>query len=182
MTISRLEKLRHHEELFAKLYEQLKAADQIFKTEPADSDGPNFQREGIVAALVAVQKYLRAQGVGPDIRTLINSMIGALADIDNGRQTPITEPNKRRGIGRNPISNDIAKIRGHAAGVVTLLMGEGKRLPEAARRVARALSQEGFAISDREDRNQTQALINFRKALLAGRGKNKIARGVPIHE
>ncbi len=178
MTISRLEKLRHHEELFATLHEKLIAADQIFKTEPADSDGENVQREGIVAALLAVQEYLRALGVEADFRDPIRSMIGALADLENGRMNPITEPSKREGGGRNSITNDVAAYRGHAAGVVTLLMVEGMRLPNAARRVASALGQEGFTISDREDRNQTQALINFRKALLAGRGKNKIARGV----
>ena len=178
MTISRLQNLRQHEELFAKLYEKLIAADRTFKTEPADSDCQNFKREGIVAALMAVQEYLRAQGVEANVRDPIRSMIGALGDLENGRMNPITDPNKREGGGRNSISNDDAALRGLAAGTVTLLMASGAKLQEAARRVARALSQEGFTISNREDRDHTQSLINFRKALMAGRGKNETAAGV----
>ena len=36
----------------------------------------------------------------------------------------------------------------------------------------------GFTIGERDDRDHTKALINFRKALMNGRVGNEVARGV----
>ena len=91
MEESRLQKLRIFEARLVELHEHLKAAEAIFQTDPLGDDGVNFQREGISAALMAIQDFLRAEGFEAHIRGPIRSMIGALDDADEGRKNPILE-------------------------------------------------------------------------------------------
>ena len=39
-------------------------------------------------------------------------------------------------------------------------------------------SSDGFQFSNRDDRNQGQALINLRRSMMSGRGRNPVAREV----
>ncbi|MBT3358815.1 MAG: hypothetical protein HN403_04200 [Rhodospirillales bacterium] len=179
MTESRLQKLRSHEARLQELRERLEAAVTMFKTVSFNEGNVNFEREGIVAALMAIQDFLRAEGFEAQIRHPIRSMIGALGDADEGRRNPILE-RRTQDVphGRRPVSNDDAAFRGHAAAVVSLFMNSGTKLREAAQKVARALSQHGYFFSDRDDRDYAKAIINYRKSLMAGRGKNEVAKKV----
>lgn len=174
-----MQKLRSYEARLLELSDRLQAAEMTFKTDSLNTDSVNFKREGIVAALIAVQDFLRAEGIEAHIRDPIRSMIGALGDVDEGRKNPILERRAQDAPhGRKPILNDIAAIRGHAAAVVSLLMDNGMAQKEAAQKVSRALRHQGFVFSDREDRDQRQALLNYRKSLMAGRGKNEVAKKI----
>jgi len=174
--MTRLQKLREHERLLAELESELKKARAIFQTKDLDDLDENYERKGAVAALMAVHNYLRKVGIAPLLRDPTRAVIGALGDADCGRHNRLFKVNKKSG--RNAIENEIAACRGHAAAVVSLLVRRGEKSRAAAHKVASALDREGFQISGREDRDQTTALINFRKNLLSGRIKNEVARGV----
>ena len=176
---SRKERLNFHEARLSELHIGLAKAESLFKDKSIDAGSDNFQREGIVSALMSVQEFLRAEGFESHLRDTIRTLIGALGDIDKGRDNPIFQKEKLENItGRKTIRNDIAAMRGHAAALVSLYMNKGMKLNDAAHKVATALKRHGFVFSNRDDRDQALALINFRKSLLAGRVKNKVARAI----
>lgn len=179
MKPSRLQKRCDYESQLSELQKNLELAEATYKTDSLGADTVNYQREGIVEALIAVQNFLRAEGIEAHVRDPIRAIIGALGDADNGQENPILE--RRSSLsssGRKPIRNEVAAFRGHAAAVVSLFMYSGMTLQEATTKVARTLSHQGFKFSNRDDQDQAKALLNFRKALMAGRGKNEAARAV----
>jgi peptidoglycan/xylan/chitin deacetylase (PgdA/CDA1 family) len=174
--MSRLEKLREFERLLDELALTLEEAAKTYRTENLDDLERNYPREGVVAALMAVQAYLRAAGIRHTDRDPIRAVVGALGDAEEGRHNKLLAVAKSDG--RDPIGNEISAYRGHAVAIVTLLKNQGMKVRDAARKVASALDREGFQFTAREDRNQTKALINLRKSLMAGRGANEVSRAV----
>ena len=164
---------------FARMLGQLEAAAEEFST-TSGVDDIQHMRLGIVDAITAFHEFLRANGAHARLINPTRFLLAAMGDIAEGRSHPLFHPGDPEGVpaGRPTIDNQTSAIRGQAAGIVTLLVKDGMRLQEAADRVARMTSTHGFQFSNRDDRKPGQALINFRRSLMAGRGRNPVAREV----
>ena len=112
------------EQRLSLLHDRLAEAHKVFKKpQRADEkDAPHYQREGVVMALGAVLTFLQGEGVGVHVNAPLITLLGAIADIDNGRSNPLLERRKRKGPGAPPIALERALRLATASAAVTLLM------------------------------------------------------------
>ncbi len=131
----------------AELCRRLTKAREIFdrpqedppdKTEaletPDEPFVPDWQREGVVAAIEAIYEYLLAVGVETRLIHPLTALSGALADVDDGVSNELL---KRRtpGPGRGPVQRLEQADRALACAAMTLFMRSGLSKRQAARRV-----------------------------------------------
>lgn len=124
------------------LTEQLRDAKCIHEA----FDDPESQRQAAMMSLAAVIDFLNSvddchrEQLGKPLVTLFI----ALDALDKGKRSPLLGPTKQGG---RPADTDFeAGYKAEAAAAMTLLMDNGLRQKEAARKVAKELSRFGYRL------------------------------------
>jgi hypothetical protein len=123
----------------ARLREGLAAARSKYK-----GDNSEVDRRSAAEALHAVNVFLRSRTSAGDIdaESLVPlvSLLGALADVEEGHSRPMLEPSQKKA-GRPKISQNYENLWATASAAITFLMEGDFTEEQAAREVARLLEK-----------------------------------------
>lgn len=133
--------LRIDEEALNRLHKNLRFAGKLFDKSAADRG-----RTSVILSLTAVSDFFRSiGGLDPLVQLPLHQLQYALNDLERGILPELLTPRKIDH--RPPDSSSDAAFRALAAVAMDLLMLGKVSRKEAARRVARSLSNMGYAIS-----------------------------------
>jgi hypothetical protein len=124
------------------LREKLVSARGLYdadRTNPVDQG-----RTGVRLALGAVIECFDGLGFGSNALEPLRAAFHALTDVDEGRRNALLEP--ANAPGRAPASVITVALQAAAAAALEMGMKAGHSKPEAAKAVAKALTQGGFSI------------------------------------
>lgn len=128
-----------------------------------DTSGRGGREGAIVAVGAAIEFVLRVDRLrDQDLAVPLAVLMGALNDLDDGRQAEILTPATFSN--RHPDDWLTRSIHAHAAATLELLMRQGFGRDEAAAHIARSLKRAGFRFGQRRG-DPKNTVINWRAKL-----------------